>query len=79
MQSITISAVLGILSLVIPCSVNLGQFMYTINKLKKERQNIFLKLVVKTPKNDYLLLKKRLDDVDKDMNETDIDNTSDMN
>ncbi|KAA6382622.1 MAG: hypothetical protein EZS28_021851, partial [Streblomastix strix] len=68
-QNIIISAVLGVISLTIPISINLAQFMLTINRLKKERQAIFLKLV-KTPKHDYLLLKKRLDDVDKDQDET---------
>jgi hypothetical protein len=42
--------------------------MHTISKLKRERIQIFLKLV-KTLKNDYLLLKKRLDDVNKDTDE----------
>ncbi|KAA6370157.1 MAG: hypothetical protein EZS28_034316, partial [Streblomastix strix] len=75
LQSIIISAVLGVISLVVPISINLVQFMLTINRLKKERQQIFLKLV-KTPKHDYLLLKKRLDDVDKDTDETEANGNS---
>ncbi|KAA6390074.1 MAG: hypothetical protein EZS28_014398 [Streblomastix strix] len=68
-QSIIISAVLGILSLSIPVIVNIIQFMITVTKLKKGRQQIFLKLV-KTSKYEYLLLKKRLDDIDKDSGDT---------
>jgi hypothetical protein len=42
---------------------------------KKERIEIFLKLV-KTPKHDFLLLKKRLDDASKDSDEIEVGNLS---
>ncbi|KAA6388949.1 MAG: hypothetical protein EZS28_015523, partial [Streblomastix strix] len=64
-MSVIISVVLGVVALVVPLIVNIIQFVYTIRKLKRERHTVFFTLA-KAPKSEYLNLKKRLDDVEKD-------------
>ncbi|KAA6317837.1 MAG: hypothetical protein EZS28_055030, partial [Streblomastix strix] len=64
-MSVIISVVLGVVALVVPLIVNIVQFVYTIRKLKRERHTVFFTLA-KAPKSEYLNLKKRLDDVEKD-------------
>ncbi|KAA6379151.1 MAG: hypothetical protein EZS28_025322, partial [Streblomastix strix] len=64
-MSVIISVVLGVVALVVPLIVNIVQFVYTIRKLKRERHTVFFTLA-KAQKSEYLNLKKRLDDVEKD-------------
>ncbi|KAA6374289.1 MAG: hypothetical protein EZS28_030184 [Streblomastix strix] len=73
-QSIIIASILGAAALFTPTIINLIQFVFTVRRLKKERHEIFLKLVTNS-KHDYLLLKKRLDDIEKEI----IDQDQDIN
>ncbi|KAA6386999.1 MAG: hypothetical protein EZS28_017473 [Streblomastix strix] len=63
--SVVVSVILGFVALVVPLAVNVLQFVYTIRKLKHERHQVFFTFV-NAPKSEYLNLKKRLDDVDKE-------------
>jgi hypothetical protein len=66
--SVVVAIVLGVIALTVPLTVNLFQFVSTIGRLKRERHAVFFDLV-KSPKSEFINLKKRIDDLDKDKDE----------
>jgi hypothetical protein len=66
--SVVISILLGAIALIVPLAVNLLQFITTIQRLKRERHSVFFDLA-KSPKSEFVNLKKRIDDLDKDKDE----------
>ncbi|KAA6367143.1 MAG: hypothetical protein EZS28_037330, partial [Streblomastix strix] len=66
--SVILAVVLGFLALIIPLIVNVLQFLLTIRRLKSERHKVFF-ILAKAPKSEFLNLKKRLEDVEKEEEE----------